>query len=190
MTRSPKVPKLPSQIRIQLALEIAAYMTEEAANLRGIELAASDTNIEKRGPKDWFPVYGIRYTREAQEIFNGFYELGLRIASGVFGPDRSRKPYESKPMIVSWDTTKLPKAPELPNEIRIELSSEIASAMTEMVAVERGITLETQSGGGPKDWGRRKTASISYTEQAQDIFNEFYDLAHRIVDGIFGPEKR
>lgn len=184
---APKVPKLHPEIRIQLALEISAYMTEQVANLRGIELAASDTNIEKRGPKDWFPVYGIRYSREAQELFNKFYVVGLQIASGVFGSDRGRN--QKQPMNVDWGT-KLPKAPELPNEIRVELATEIASAMTELEAAERGIPLEGQSGGGPKDWGRRKTASISYTEQAQGLFNRFYGLAHCIVDGIFGSERR
>lgn len=72
-----------------------------------------------------------------------------------------------------------PKVPKLPNEIRVELAAEIAGAMTEILAGERGITVWVVT---PQE--------ESYTETAQEIFNEFYTKAQEIVDGVFGPERK
>jgi hypothetical protein len=70
-------------------------------------------------------------------------------------------------------------APKLRNEIRIELASEMANMATEALAEELGITVTIEQDNG----------DISYSEEAQELFNAFYDKAYAIVDEIFGPEK-
>lgn len=187
MTRSPKVPELKNEARIHLALDIAAHVTEILCNLRGIEIAAS--GYVPGGPKDWTPGYGsgdIRYTTAAQRVFNDSYSQAREIISDVFGPDKRQK---QKPHPGKAGFTDL-KFPKLPNEVRIHLAVEIAEKLTELVCIEKRITIiDPGHAGGPKDWNPGgEPGEIRYTEAAQDVFNGSYDTAHSIIDDVFGPE--
>ncbi len=72
------------------------------------------------------------------------------------------------------------KVPNLVNELRVELAVEIAEALTNVTAEHRGITV----------WQVDSEGSESYTEEAQDIFNHFYDQAEGIVNEVFGIPKK
>lgn len=168
--------ELKEPARVELALEIAAYMTEIICNLQDVEIAAP--GHAPSGPKDWFPNSGpIRYSAAAQRVFNSAYSEMRGVLSGVFGPDRRRRAKTSVPVF-----------PKLDGPLRVELAVAIAEKITETVCRIRGIRIERS--GGPKDWNPKGPGDIRYTEEAQDIFNRFYDLAHTIIDGFFPPHRR
>ena len=69
------------------------------------------------------------------------------------------------------------KIPKIPDEIRVELASEIAAALTEVFA-----------DGRIRLWVRGPSGEEVYSDEAQKVFNRFYDRAHELVNDVFGSE--